>query len=160
MEIGQNFTRFYNFLANLGLVLRDDPPKVVDLTGRQWGASVNGLALSIRALPREETRQPVVLSVVIRNEGPDRKTLVVPGWLFFYQIEIEAPLTSYGSRLLQGERRDERVEVSLGPGDAKETDLPLGTLYQMRSGASYRVSVKCRLEDRRMLTSNEIQVQS
>ena len=42
------FIRFYNFLANMGLVLRDDPPKVIDMTGREWGEVVDGLALSIR----------------------------------------------------------------------------------------------------------------
>lgn len=164
MAIAPSFERFYRFLANLGLVLHDDPPKVVDLTGRAWGAAVNGLSLSIREVQREEPGQQVVLSVVIRNAGPEPKTLIVPGWLFFYEAEItasdgtKAPLSYYGNQLLKTERGKERLELTLGSGEAKETDLLVGALYAMRPRERYRVVLLSRLEDGVAMTSNEIEV--
>jgi hypothetical protein len=150
--------RFYNFLANMGLVLRDDPPKVIDMTGRAWGQPADGLALSIREIPKEDPAQQVVLSVVIRNERQEPKTFIVPGWLFFYELQLDAPLTAYGSQLLKPERKTDRVEVTLAPGQAKETDLPVGALYDMRASGDYRIKVLCRLPDGAVLASNEIVV--
>ena len=158
MAIVSGFARIYNFLANMGLVLRDDPPRVIEMTGRQWGQPVNGLALSVREIPREDPRQQTVLSVVIRNEGPEPKTFTVPGWLFFYELQLDAPPTAYGSQLLKPERKTERMEVTLAPGQAKETDLPAGVLYDMRTSGDYRIKVLCRLPDGAVLTSNEIVV--
>ncbi|MGA2714292.1 MAG: hypothetical protein ABSG41_14385 [Bryobacteraceae bacterium] len=158
MAIATGLARFYNFLANMGLVLRDDPPKVIDMTGRQWGQTVNGLALSIREIPKEDPRQQTVLSVVIRNEGPEPRTFAVPGWLFFYEVHLGVPLTAYGSQLLKPERKTERIEVTLAPGKARETDLPAGILYDMRASGDYRVTVSCRLPDGTVVTSNEIVV--
>jgi hypothetical protein len=158
VAIVTGFARIYDFLANMGLVLRDDPPKVIDMAGRQWGQSVNGLALSVREIPREDPRQQTVLSVVIRNEGPELKTFTVPGWLFFYEVQLDAPLTPYGRQLLKPERRTERMEVTLAPSQAKETDLPVGVLYDMRASGDYRIKVSCRLPGGAVLTSNEIVV--
>ena len=164
MAIGSGFVRFYNFLANLGLVLRDDPPKVVDLTGREWGVTVNGFVLSIRQIPKHDPDEQVVISVVIRNAGSERRTFIVPGWMFFYEVEItaqdgsEVARTFYGNQFLRAERKTERLEVSLDAGEARETDFPLGALYAMRRGESYRASVRCKLEDGIMATSNEIVV--
>lgn len=166
MAIGSAFLRFYNFLANLGLVLRDDPPKVVDLAGREWGATVNGLALSIRQVPKHDPEEQAVVSVVIRNMGRDGKTFIVPGWLFFYEVEIagqdgtEVSRTFYGDKLLKAERKTERLEVSLGAGEARDTDMPLGALYAMRRGGSYRVRVGCKLDDGAEVMSNEIVVRA
>ncbi len=166
MAIAKSFESFYNFLANLGLVLRDDPPKVIDMTGRGWGAAVAGYTLSIREMPREDPTQKAVLSVVIRNDAPERTTLVVPGWLFFYEARItdrngsDVPLSAYGTQFLKAERKTEKLEVSLGSGEARETDLPLGILYAMRKGESYRVRVSCRPADGAVLTSNEITVRT
>ncbi len=171
MSITSAFENFYNFLANLGLVLRDDPPKVVDLTGREFGAVTNGFALSIREIPRRDAEQQVLLSVVIKNEGPEQKTFVIPGWLLFYQIEVAGqdssgkdgsvvPLTSYGNQFLKAKQASERMEISLKPNEARETDLPLAALYAMRSGGVYRVRVSCRPADGVLLTSNEIVVRA
>ena len=85
------FRRFFDFLAGLGLIVRDDPPKVVDLTVRAWGAAVDGLALSIREVPHEDPDAQATVSVVLRNVGPAPRSLTVPGWLFFYQFEITGP---------------------------------------------------------------------
>lgn len=142
----------------MGLVLRDDPPKVIKVTGREWGEPIDGLALSVHEIPKEDPQQQTVLSVVIRNVGQERKTLIVPGWLFFYELELSTPLTAYGSQLLKPERKTERLEVTLAPGEARETDLPVGALYDMRAAGEYRVKVSCRLPDGAVLTSNEIVV--
>jgi hypothetical protein len=142
----------------MGLILRDDRPRVIDITGRQWGESAAGLALSIREATKEDPQHLPVLSVVLRNTGPGRRTLIVPGWLFFYQIEINAPLTGYGRELLKPERRAEKQDVALGPGDATEADLPIGLLYEMPPPGTYRVRLSCSLPDGPVLRSNEIDV--
>ena len=158
MAISDKLTRFYNLLANMGLVLRDDPPKVIDMAGREWGETVDGLALSIREIRGEGSQERAVLSVVIRNLGSERKTIAVPGWMFFYELEPSLPLTAYGRQLLKPERKTERIEVTLGAGDAKETDLPLGALYDIRDRDKCRLRVSCKLPDGARLVSNEIVV--
>jgi hypothetical protein len=150
------FTRFYNFLANLGLVIRDDPPKVIDLTGRAWGASTDGLALSIRELNREDAGQVAGISVVMKNEGTYKRSLTVPPWIFFYRIE-GLELTPYGRKLMTSDRTEKDVEVALEPGGAVETDLPLATLYNVRAG-NFRLSVSCQLADQTILRSNELMI--
>jgi len=154
------FTRFYNFLAKMGLVIRDDPRKVIDMTGREWGAAVDGLALSIRELRREDPGQVAGISVVIRNEGTSPRTLTVPPWIFFYEIE-GLELTPYGQQLMRPDRKGKNIEVTLSAGDAIETDLPIATFYNMRAGGNYKVRVSCRLPDQtggKTLRSNEIVV--
>ncbi len=101
----------------------------------------------------------------MKNVGPELKRFSVPGWLFFYEVKVvgpggsPAPLTGYGRELTKPERRSETIEVSLGPGDAIETDLPVATLYDMRRPGGYRVRVSCRLPDGPVLQSNEIVVE-
>jgi len=158
VSIADGFTRVFNLLANMGLILRDDPPKVIDMKGREFGAAVNGLDLSIREFPKEDPREQAVLSVVIRNREREKKTFVVPGWLFFYEVQIDAPLSGYGDQVLKSERRTERFEVKLAANEAKETDVPLGLLYDLRAGGAYRVRVSARLADGAVVTSNEIVV--
>ncbi len=142
----------------MGLIVRDDNPRVIDMTGREWGESAAGLALSIREMRQDDPRQLPVLSVVLRNAGLERRILPVPGWLFFYDIEVSAPPTAYGRELLKAERGREKIDVALGPGDATETDLPIGLLYEMRPPGAYRVRVSCHLPDGLTLHSNEIVV--
>jgi hypothetical protein len=152
------FISFVDFLAKMGLILRGDPPRSIDVTGRLWGHPVGGLVLSVREIPRDEPDQLPSISVVMKNAGSAPVSLVVPGWLFFYTIEVEAPLAAYGKALLNPERKKERLAITLGPGDATETDLPAGSVYEMRAGAEYRVSVSCRLPDGSVLRSNEIPI--
>ena len=149
------FTRFYNFLANMGLVLRDDPPKGIDMTGREWGEPVDGLALSIRELKREDTLQVAGISVVIKNGGVAPKTLTIPPWLFFYQVE-GLELAPYGREVMSPGRKGKDTEVTLGPGDAIETELPIARIYNMRTERAYRIRISCRLPDEKLLRSNEI----
>jgi hypothetical protein len=153
------FRRFVTFLAKMGLIVRDDSPRVIDMTGREWGEPADGLALSIREGKKDDPGQLPVLSVVMRNAGPERKALTIPGWLFFYEITVSnAQPTAYGRELMKPERRTERIELTLGPGDATETDLPIGLLYEMRARGTYRVRVSCHLPDGVTLRSNEIAV--
>jgi len=160
------FRRFFNFLANMGLIVRDDPPKTIDMTGRAWGEAWSGLALSIREIRKEDPGQLAAISVVMRNAGGDPKRFSVPGWLFFYEVNVVGPdgcvvpLTGYGRELTKPERRAETVELSLAPGDATETDLPVATLYDMRRPGEYRVLVSCLLPDGALVQSNEIVIRS
>jgi hypothetical protein len=164
VAFADGFTRFFNFLANMGLVLRDDPPKVIDMTGRAWGEAVDGLELSIREIPQEDSRQKAVLSVVIRNSGTVAKSFIVPDWLRFYEALVVAPdgsvapPSSYLRQLLQPEHVKERVEVALPAGAAKETDLMLGLLYDMRAVGEYKVRISGRVPDGITVTSNEVVV--
>jgi hypothetical protein len=135
--------RFFGFLAKMGLAVKDDPPKTIDLAGREWGEAAGGLALSIRALPREDPDQLPAISVVLRNISPERKRFTTSGWLFFYRVEIDAPLTTFGRELLKPERNTSRLEVSLGAGEATETEIPVGTLYDLREKRSYRLRASC-----------------
>jgi hypothetical protein len=147
------FIRFYNFLAKMGLVLRDDAPKVIDLTGRQWGEPAGGLVLSIRELKREEPGQLAGISVVMKNQGTDPRTLTVPPWIFFYKIE-GLELTPYGRQLMSPDQKRNNVEVTLRPGDAIETDLPIAKIYSLRD----KLRVSCQLPDGTLLSSNEITI--
>jgi hypothetical protein len=149
------FIRVFNFLANMGLVIRDDPPKVIDMTGREWGDAVNGLALSVRELKREEPRQVAGISVVMKNGGAHLQQLDVPPWIVYYAIE-GLELTAYGRQSLNAERKMKNTEVTLNPGDAVETDLPIATIYKIRAAGDYKVQVSCRLPDGLVLRSNEI----
>jgi hypothetical protein len=151
------FIRFYNFLANMGLVLRDDPVKVIDLTGREWGAVADHLTLSIRELPREDSRHVAGISVVMKNDGTDARTLSIPPWIVFCEIE-GLELTPYGRRLMSPDHKGKNVGIKLDPGAATETDLPIATVYNMRSAGEYRIQVSCRLPDGTVLRSNEITI--
>jgi len=139
----------------MGLVLRDDPPKVIDMAGREWGDTADGLALSIRELKREEPGQVAGISVVMRNGGTDPKTLDVPPWIFYYEIE-GLELTPYGRQSMNQDRTAKNIEVTLPPGDAVETDLPIATIYKIRAAGDYKIRVSCRLPDGLTLRSNEI----
>ena len=141
----------------MGLVIRDDPPKVIDMTGREWGEAADGLALSIRELSREDARQVAGISVVIRNGGTRPVKLTVPPWIFFYEIE-GLELSPYGRQVLNPDRKAKDSEVVLGSGDAIETDLPVATLYKMGPAGNYKISVSCRLPGGSVLRSNEIAV--
>jgi hypothetical protein len=156
------FIRFFNFLANMGLIVRDDPPKVIDMTGRVWGESSVGLALSIRELQKDDPSHRTVISVVIRNAGPEPKRFTVGGWLSFYQVTILRPdgspaeMSGYGRELTKPGRTSRSIKVSLDPAGAIETELPLGALYDMKRPGGYRVRISCRVPDGPVLESNEI----
>jgi hypothetical protein len=151
------FIRFYNFLAKMGLVLRDDPPKVIEMTGREWGEARGGLALSIRELPRDDSGQVAGISVVLKNEGTDTRSLIVPPWIFFYKVE-GLELTPYGRQLTIADRRKKNIEVTLDPGGAVETDLPVATIYNLSATGNHTLQVSCELPDHTVLRSNELTI--
>ena len=151
------FTRFYNFLAKMGLVLRDDPPKVIDMTGREWGEPVEELALSVRELAREDPNQVAGISVVMKNVGSHPTTLTIPPWIFYYEI-AGLELTPYGRQLMNADRKAKDSQVALDPGDAIETELPIATIYNMHAAGNYKVQVSCQLPDHNVLRSNLIYI--
>lgn len=150
------FGRFYNFLANLGLVLRDDPPKVIDMTGREWGDGADGIALSIRELPRDDEGRVTGISVVVKNMGTAPQILNGP-LAECYEVE-GLTRSAYGRRLSASTPRVSPAPVSLGPGGAIETELPIATMYEMRSAGDYKLHVSCRLPDGKSLRSNGLSV--
>ena len=115
----------------MGLSVRDDPKRVVDPETRQWGSPVDGFALSIESVLLREDRSVMSnLSVVLRNVSDATRSLAVPGWLFFFHVEMTAPdgmpvpVSAFGGGLLDFGLgglvlRDERaVEVGRGAGTA------------------------------------------
>lgn len=149
------FTRFYDFLANMGLVIRDDPPKVIDLKGREWGPEIEGLALSIRELPREEARQVTGISIVMRNVSAEPKRLHVAPLAVFYKVH-GLELTPFGSQFLKSPPSGPNVDIALDQGQPAETELPLSTMFNLKALGEYRVSVTCTLPDGAEMASNEI----
>lgn len=149
---GNGFERFYNFLANMGLVLRDDPPRVIDVTGREWGDVVDGLVLSIRELPRDDERRVTGISVVVRNTAPEARTLDGP-LAARYRVE-GAGLSAYGQKLAAASPPANPVSVVVAAGGAIETELPIATTHELRARGEYRLRVA--LEPR--LRSNELTI--
>lgn len=150
------FGRFYNFLANMGLVLRDDPPKVIDMTGRIWGDAVDGLALSIRELPRDDQGRVTGISVVVKNAGQESRTLDGP---LAARYEVEGvELSAYGRQLSTASPRTAPIPVILGGGGAIETELPIATTHGVRTFGEYRLHVSLKLADGKTLRSNELMV--
>jgi hypothetical protein len=153
---------FFDFLAKMGLSVRDDPPKVVDLSIREFGEAQHGLALSIRQIPRDDPAALASVSVVIRNVGQEPRTLIVPGWLGFYQFDVRmpdgspAPLTPFGRALAKPENRKEPSSVTLAPGALNETEVPLGSIFRVRPGTRHAVKASSEPAAGVTLQSNEI----
>lgn len=151
-------------MAKMGLSVRDDPPKVVDLSLYEFGEPREGLALAIRQIPHDDPDALASVSVVIRNVGQETRSFVVPGWLAFYKFDVRtpdgdpAPLTPFGRALLRPEHRAERVNVSLAPGALNETEVPLGSIFSLRPGVKYRVRASCEPFEGITLQSNEITI--
>jgi hypothetical protein len=133
----------------MGLTVRDDPPRVIDPASRKWGDPVDGFALSIEQISEG-------LSVVLRNVGTSPQTLVIPGWLAFLKVGIDAPLTPFGRELLKPGRERERVTVKLGPGELTETQIPLGSLFVLEEKGTYRTRVSCQLQGGGTVLSNTV----
>src|SRR5437879_3008384 len=120
-------------MAKFGLVVRDDPPKVIDFANRQWGEPNGGWALSIEVLPGRDPGDPPVLSVVLRNVATFPQNLTVRGWLSFYSLEVSdvnganVPMTGFARTALDPARQTERLEITLAPGAGNDTMIPLGS---------------------------------
>ena len=128
-------------LAKSGLILRADPPKVIELKGRAWGEMVGGLALS--AAPK--TGAPNILSLILRNAGDAPCSLVVPGWLHFFSVHVTAPgglpapFTAYGRAALAPDQDRTRLEVRLEPQQSVEVELPVTLLFEMKTPGTHIV---------------------
>jgi hypothetical protein len=152
-------------MAKMGLSMRDDPKRVIDPGARQWGAPAEGLALSIESVLLREDRSVMSnLSVVLRNVGTETKSLVVPGWLFFFQVELTGPdgnatpLSPFGNELLKPSRRTDSIAVTLAPGELTETQIPIGSIFEMRARGDYGVAAWCELPGGAVLHSNPIAI--
>ncbi len=143
-------------MGKMGLTLRGDPPRSIDVSNRKWGEPVDGVVLSIREITRVDPEELVSVSAVMKNEGQKHIPLSIPGWLYFYQMEIAAPTTSYGASLLRPKHRQAPLQIQLGPGDATETDLPIGSIFSLSTDREYKLRVSCELRDGLVLRSNEL----
>lgn len=149
-------------MAKMGLSVRDDPPRVVDLTGREWGETVEGLALSVAALPSEDRSAQPSVSVVIRNLSAAARELQVPGWLHYYEFDVRLadgtplPMSPFGRELMK--RQADQQDVTLAPGGVNETQVPVGSIFGLRTGQSYRVKARCRPQPGFTVESNEIRI--
>ena len=155
---------FLTFLAKMGLTVRDDPKKVVDIAGRTWGEPAGGLALSMRLRTKEDEDELPAVSVAIHNRTGETQRLTTRGWLNFFHVSVVsadgvvAGLTPYGGQLMQPERQPAPSEVALTPGEAIEADIPIGSIFEMPKGL-YRVYATCEAPGGRLVTSNEVQIQ-
>jgi hypothetical protein len=148
----------------MGLSIRDDPKKVVDVAGRAWGEPVNGLALSVLLTPKQDADQLPTVSVAIHNRTAEARRLTTRGWLNFFRVSVLAPdgvaaeVTPYGRELMKPERQPAPSEIVLAPGEAIEADIPIGSIFQMRRG-QYNVQATCETPGG-LIASNEIQVKA
>jgi hypothetical protein len=149
-------------MAKMGLSVRDDPKKEVDIAGRTWGEPVNGLALSVLLKTKEDDAELATVTVAIHNRGAETRRLSTRGWLHFFQMSVvgadgeAAALTPYGRELMKPERQAAPSEVVLDPGEAMEADIPVGSLFQMRK-SPFRVQATCEVPGGQAL-SNEIRI--
>ncbi|MCU1330767.1 MAG: hypothetical protein JWN34_6137 [Bryobacterales bacterium] len=152
--------RFVDFLAKMGLAVRDDPPKVIDFATREWGPRQGDWMLSVETVPGRDKGDLPSLSVVLRNAGTSPRRITVPGWLHFYSLELrdgagrEIPMAPFGKTALQPSRRTERIEARLEPGGWTETMIPLGSFFNLRGLGGLRVSAKALVDEGKTLVSN------
>jgi hypothetical protein len=150
-------------MAKMGLTVRDDPRKVVDIAGRTWGQPVEGLALSVILKPREDTDELPTIVVAILNQTNEIRRFTIRGWLNFFQVSVNgadgaaAPLTPYGRELFKPERQAAPSEVVLAPGEATEADIPIGSIFHLRKG-QYCVQATSEAPAGGQIASNEIQI--
>jgi hypothetical protein len=145
--------RVLDFLAKMGITVRDDPPKVIDIAARTWGEPQGGFVLSIEQISPDEPDTPPSLSVVLRNVSSDTQTLTIPGWLHFYHFDMTAPLSPFGRELLKPERGAE-IRVVLKPGEPVDTQVPIGSIFSMKAKGEYRTRVSCTVPGGSTLLSN------
>ena len=149
-----------DWFAKLGLTVRDDAPKTVDIAGRKWGEPVGGLTLSIQQIRKEDPAQLPAISAAVRNVSSELRRLELPGWLVFYSVQITGPngehagLTAFGRELLKPERHQRRTVLDLASGQAVETDIPIASIYDMRAAGEYRVQISAKVPEGGVAVSN------
>ena len=132
----------------MGLVIHDEPIKVISAEGREWGPVTNGLALSIQNMPSfDSDAQPEITAVII-NRGSAPQTLHIPGWLFYFEYEVASAdgrpveLSSFGRQLLRPERRTEDLEIPLAPGAHAATEIPIGSIFGLKAQTPYTIRLR------------------
>jgi hypothetical protein len=146
--------KILDVMANLGLALRDTRREKVTNDQRQWGPEVEGFVLSIHLVEPMPT-----LSVALKNTTPVERRAVLPPWLLYYKVSINALPTPFGRQVLSGAQNLPPTEVVFPPGQPVITEIPIATLYDMRAPGEYKVSVSCPVPgSQAILTSNEISV--
>jgi len=143
------FALIYRWAPICGLIMKDDEPLEIRDPDRQWGPPSEGLMLSAKAKGQR-------LSVVLKNAGADEIRANIPGWLFFYHLDISPLplLTNFGKQALDPKRNDRRTEVVLTRDKAIEAELPVDSLYDL-GGVNHRITVSCEIAGR-MLVSNPV----
>lgn len=147
----------------MGLSVRDDPKKVVDVSGREWGEAVNGMALSVLLSERRHDDEPPSVSVAIHNRSAQVQPLMTRGWLDYFRVSVfnaqgsAVAMTSYGRERMKPERLPAPAAVTLAPGEAVEADIPIGLLFEMRRG-EFRVQATCEAPGGGTIASNQITV--
>lgn len=149
----------------MGLSVRDDPKKEVDIAGRAWGEPAAGLALSVALKKQEDPDALPTISVAIHNRSAETRRLMTRGWLNFFCITVLAPdgtvagLAPYGAQLMKPERQPAPTAVTVTPGEAVEADIPIGAIFEMRrTGREYRVKASCETPETGKIVSNELPV--
>jgi len=152
-------------MARMGLAMRDDPPKTIDVAARAWGPSRDSFALSLESAPlREDASVTSNLSVVLRNEAQVARTLSLTDWLFLYRVELTGPdgnpvsQSAFGREMLNPERGKERFERTFPPEGVMEAQIPLGSLFDLRARGEYRAVVSCELPGIGELRSNPVTI--
>ncbi len=146
--------KILDVLANLGFVMRDTRRDKLADAARAWGPAADGFVLSIHEVEPRPT-----LSVALKNTGTAERRAAVPGWFQYYRVAIDAPLSAFGQRLLSQETA--AMEVTFPPGEPVATEIPLATLFDLRRGGEYAVSVSCRAPgSEQVLTSNTLQIRA
>lgn len=157
------FRRFLDFLAKMGLSVKDDPRKVVDIAGRTWGSPVEGLVLSLALKKKEDPDELASVSVALHNTRPVPLSFVIHGWVNFFRVKVlspdnsEAELAPYGREVFRTDHRPAATEITLAPGEALEADIPIGLIYRLKSG-EYRVEAFAEVDGSRVV-SNRITIQ-
>ena len=152
---------FIDFLAKMGLAVRDDPPKVIDFAKRDWGEAREGLVLSAEVIRNTD---PFSLSIVMRNVGSEARKFTVPGWLHFYAVRVrdanggEIAMGPYGRAAMDPSRRMELVEVNLEPGGWTETLIPLGSFFNLQGRSGLSVQVEGSLPSGATIASNSAMI--
>ena len=150
--------RALNFLAKMGLTVRDDPPRVIDVAARQWGPSVDGFALPIETIAQEEGELLRFCPLCSGMWGTLPKRCPLRVGSYFPPVQTTAEPTLFGRELLKPERQTMRVTSTLAPGEFFETQLPVGSLFDLRARGDYPAQVSCTLPDGATLLSNKIAI--
>jgi len=139
----------------MGLIVRDDPPKVIVLEGREWGEEVNGFVLSALA-------EPATISVILRNVSHERRELQAPEFANWFVLHVRAEdgsaavPTPFGRELLRSGSAKAPRPLTLAPGEPVEAQIPIESIFRLQRNATYQVSVSCKVDEQTQMASNTV----